>query len=232
MGDAPTDISSNSFKTTFKKRVAICAIENAKIFQNNFVQYEYCICSKAFTSGYSFTKAFDGNYLHLVGVNTSLPADSFFKKCLNGTLTENDFDFSKPGVGKNALKGSVRQKIKILPDMVDIFSNKGIYAQQGFSKNQIACAFASSDGNCTLGFANSGHPKSLLRGNYLESNKCYPVDIILRRKAGEEIFDEVLWKIDDSISNYKDALKQIVSKDVHEFLYGKETKSSKESDET
>ncbi|MCR5272601.1 MAG: hypothetical protein K6E13_06430 [Lachnospiraceae bacterium] len=231
MEDTSTDISSDSFKITFKERVATCAIENAKIFQNNFVQYEYCICSKAFTSGYSFTKALDGNYLHLVGVNTSLPADSFFKKCLNGTLTENDFDFSKPGVGRNALKGSVRHKIKVLPDMVDIFSNKGIYAQQGFSKNQIACAFASSDGNCTLGFANSGHPKSLLRGDHLENNKRYPVDIVLRRKTGEEIFDEVLWKIDDSISDYKDTLKQIVSKDVHESLYGKEIEPS-ESDET
>ncbi|WP_051656582.1 PBECR4 domain-containing protein [Butyrivibrio sp. AE3004] len=106
---------------SFKERVKNCAIENAPKFNDNFINYEYCIISKAFSdSGYYITKALDGNYLHLVGVNTSMPPDTFFKKCLNRTLSENDFDFVKRGVGKNALKGTVREKIRVLPNMVEI----------------------------------------------------------------------------------------------------------------
>ncbi|WP_026655328.1 PBECR4 domain-containing protein [Butyrivibrio sp. AE3003] len=200
---------------SFKERVKNCAIENAKIFNDNFVNFEYCIISRAFNDGgYYITKAFDGNYLHLVGVNTSMPADSFFKKCLDGTLTESDFDFVKRGVGKNALKGAVREKIHVLPNMVTIFEGKPINVQCSFKKNQVICAFASTDNKCTLGFSNSGHPKSLLKGDYLDDNKKFPVEAILRKTHESEIFDELVYNSGQNCSYIDKDLKNKITIEI------------------
>lgn len=62
-----------------QERVKNAAISNSKLFNENFIECEYCILSKAFKDkGYYIIRALGGNYLHLVGVNTAMPADSFF----------------------------------------------------------------------------------------------------------------------------------------------------------
>ena len=123
-----------------------------------------------------------------------MPADSFFKKCLNGTLTENDFNFTKAGVGRNALKGTVREKIRVLPYMVSLFDGKPISVQVPFKKNQISCALASSDGLCTLGFSESGHPKTLLQHDHLNELSKYDVDMIIKRRNDKSIkFDTLVY---------------------------------------
>lgn len=63
----------------FKERVKEEAIANAKIYESNFVQYEYLICSKAFENGYHVIKSDQGNYLHLIGIHTELTADDFLR---------------------------------------------------------------------------------------------------------------------------------------------------------
>ena len=181
-------------ETPFKTRVKEAAIENAKLFKENFVDYEYCIFSDVLDESCYITKAFEGNYLHLVGVNTSLPAASFFKKCLDGTLLESDISFDKKGVGTNDLKGAVRDKIKVLPNMMSMFSDQALSVQANFKKNRIECAIASSDGTCTLGFSESGHPKSLLKGDKLDISKKSDVALVLRRKTGTPVFTEVMYR--------------------------------------
>ena len=173
---------------SFKERVRNTAVKNAQLFQETFIEYEYCIMSEAFADSYRIVHAHEGNYLHLIGVSTSLPAEAFFKKCLNGTLSENDFDFKKSGVAKGVIKGAVRDKIRVLSNIMSMFSGIPITAQEGYKRNQIDCAFASSDNSCVLGFSESGHPKTLLRDVDLDVTKSMPVDIILKRKAGELLY--------------------------------------------
>ncbi len=207
-------------QVSFKERVKESAIKNASAFYNNYVKYEYLVISKAFdNTGYYVIKAHEGNYLHLVGVNTAMPASSFFKKCLNATLIEDDFNFTKAGVGKNVLKGAVREKIRVLQNMVSMFSGDNILVQANFKKNQIVCAFASTDGICTLGFSKSGHPKSLLRGDYLDLTNRYDVDAIIRRDRDSELFDTLVLKNDVDYSYVNQSIKDILSDEMEDIFF-------------
>lgn len=149
---------------SFKERVKNEAIANANLYQSNFIDYEYLVCSEAFNNGYYVIKSDRGNYLHLIGIHTTLSAEEFFDKCNDGTLDENDFDFVKPNKSEKSVKGSVREKIKVLPNMVRLFEYR-LLAEDNFKKNKVECAFATSDNSCTLGFAVSGRPKSLLKAS-------------------------------------------------------------------
>ena len=178
---------------SFKERVKNEAIANAILYQSNFIDYEYLVCSEAFNDGYHIIKSDKGNYLHLIGIHTTLSAEKFFDKCNDGTLNEADFDFVKPNKSEKSVKGSVREKIVVLPDMVRLFG-KRLLAEDNFKKNKVECAFATSDNRCTLGFAVSGRPKSLLKGNKLESSKIKPVDLIFRkRRSSVGIYNELVY---------------------------------------
>lgn len=220
----PFILETNMEKTiiSFKERVKNCAIENSVDFKKNFIDKEYCICSDVFPEKYFIIKALEENYLHLVGVSTSLPANAFFKKCINKTLTENDFDFTKRGVRKNELKGAVREKIRVLPSMVGIFNNKKALIQYGFNKNKINCVFASSDNQCTLGYAASGHPKSLLRGQYLDNSKSKKIDILLSKEKGKELFDKIEWSNTSYAEDYLPIIDNIITEEIRQKLINKE----------
>ena len=204
---------------TFKERVKQNAISNANLFKENFVDCEYCIISKAFEAGYTIIKAFEGNYLHLIGVNASMPADSFFKKCFDGRLNENDFDFKKQGVSSKALKGAVREKIKVFPNMISFFDGKTLLVQKDFKKNKIECAFASTDNTCTLGFSDSGHPKTLLKGNHLNSEKSFSVDVIIKKKVNEGKFKDIVYNDSTADLSYLDgSIVSIISDDIMSLM--------------
>lgn len=97
---------------SFKERVKETVISNAVSYKWYYVKYEYLLCSEAFEqSAYYIVSAHEDNYLHLTGLHTSLSAEDFFYKCLNGTLDETDFDFVKDGQNEKEVKGSVRRKI-------------------------------------------------------------------------------------------------------------------------
>ena len=53
------------------------------------------------------------NFLHLNGINTNLSAASFFDKCYNGTLIEDDFDFHKKEKMKIVLKGLLEGRLSL-----------------------------------------------------------------------------------------------------------------------
>lgn len=198
---------------SFKERVKNEAIENAKLYESNFINFEYLICSEAFDNGYHIIKSDKGNYLHLIGIHTGLTPETFFDKCIAGELEETDFDFIKPDKSEKSVKGSVREKVKVLSDMVNLFC-KRLLAEDNFKKNKVECAFATTDNKCTLGFAVSGRPKSLLKGNELEKGKLKEVDLIFRKPRSSAIlYEDLLFGNKSDIARYKEKIQDFVSKD-------------------
>ena len=175
------------------------------------MSYEYLVCSKAFPFGYKIIKADGNNYLHLIGVNSNLTAIQFWEKCLCGTLMNDDFDFKKKGQEEKAVKGSVRQKIQVLGRVSEMFlGHYDLIAEEAFHKNKVECAFATSDNTCTLGFAESGRPKSLMKSNEL-SDKAKKVDLIFRRpRNSQEKFKVLCFGKKENIYDYRDFLEILV----------------------
>lgn len=174
-------------KVDFKTRVKDIAIMQAKSYKNIFVDYEYLVCSQAFSKRkFYIINAKEENYKHLIGVNSELSAIDFFNKCYNDTLEESDFDFKKYKQSEKAVQGSVRRKIQVLPNIMNMFSkNNLLLAEEDFKKNNIFCNLATSDGKCTIGFINTSkaYPKTLIKGNNLKNNNSKAVDLVLRKKV-------------------------------------------------
>lgn len=202
---------------SFKERVAQVAIAQAKVYEQVFLKYEYLLCSEAFlVKDYYIVSAHADNFRHLVGVNTSFSADDFFAKCWNGTLTENDFDFTKRGQSEKEVKGAVRDKIIALPDFLSMMG-KPLVAQESFVKNRVHCSFATTDRSATIGFVatDKSKPMTLLRGDRLDASQSCAVDLVLRRRRDEELFDEVVFGDDDMIEKYIDCIDSLISEDLN-----------------
>lgn len=59
----------------FKERVRLTIINMAKLYKEKYVDYEYLICSQAFSErAYYIIDAKEDNFQHLTGVHTSLSA--------------------------------------------------------------------------------------------------------------------------------------------------------------
>ena len=199
--------------TSFKSKVCQLAISNASDFKHNYIDYEYLICSPYLPNNHQILRAAESNYLHLIGVNAHIPPDKFFNKCIEQTLVEDDFDFNKKGVASGIIKGAVRDKSKVLINMTHLLYSKDIIMQTNFSKNKITCSLASSDLNCTVGFATSGHPKTLLKGNYLDCS--FKPDLILRRTSkSDELFGQIIYGDISNINEYKETLSSLLSKNI------------------
>lgn len=196
---------------SFKGRVVETAISCASIYQEKFVEYDYLICSEAFEgSKCQEIKAETNNFLHLLGVNTSLSPDDFYQKCIDKSLVEDDFDFIKINQSEKSVKGSVRQKIKALPEMLNMF-DKELLAEKNFKKNKISCMFATADADFTIGFVETGRPKSLMRKNQLNEKKCKKVDLVLRKKRGEKTYSERIIGNESDLEKYKDSIGEYIN---------------------
>lgn len=72
----------------------------------------------------------DANYLHLTGVKTNMKAKLFYSVCLDGKLSQNDFDLKKDG--------NTARKLKVLPHIEKIINSStliGDYNNNGFALN-------------------------------------------------------------------------------------------------
>ena len=190
----------------------MCILRRGKTFLYKI----HPVCSEAFSSqDYYIIAACADNYKHLIGVNTAINAEDFFAKCLAKTLTEDDFDFIKNGQSEAAVKGSVRRKIKVLPDFLSML-NKPLVAEERFVKNKVSCTFATTDKRVTVGYITVGksRPKTLLKGDELETTKSRKVELILRRPSGEELFNEIVYGGMDVIAKYKAKIKQLLTEDL------------------
>ena len=165
-------------------------IQCSKKYNNYYVDYEYLICSSAFTiCSYYIIAAHKDNYLHL----TSLDASNFLKKCYKWTLEETDFNFCKNGQTEKEVKGSVRRKINTLQLIIDLFTCN-TFVEEDLNKNKIRCSLAAGTTNVTLGFVVAGKakPMTLLKGNELNPNKAKPINIVLRREDGTNKFTNIV----------------------------------------
>ena len=201
---------------SFKERVRDTVIRNASSYKRYYVDYEYLLCSKAFVKKrYYIISAYEDNYLHLTGLHTNLDAEAFFQKSYKGTLTEEDFDFCKSGQTEGEVKGSVRRKINSLPGIMDMFT-AGTLVEEDFEKNRIRCSLAAGNSGATLGFAVAGkaRPMTLLKGNELNVAKAQKLDVVLRRKAGEIKFSELLLGDEKSLCEYKQYLHEVLSEEL------------------
>ena len=165
---------------SFKQRVCNTVSSMAAAYLHYFVEYDYLLCSPAFKKQpFYIVSAEKNNYQHLAGVSYSYSADDLFDKCLKGTLTETDISFSKSGRSEAEIKGSVRRKIKALPNIIGIFSGVSS-VEEDFSKNRIFCSFASANASCTLGFtfAADAKPMTLLSGNQLDKTASQSLTLV------------------------------------------------------
>lgn len=119
----------------------------------------------------------------------------------------------KNGQEEKAVKGTVRRKIKVLPDMMELFQNN-LTAEEDYKKNKVICAFATANGHCTLGFAESkkARPKSLIKGNELGDSR--PVDLILKKKSGILKFNEIVVGDKNMIEKYKNHIIELVADEI------------------
>lgn len=211
-------------QTSFKERVREAVISNARSYKSYYVDYEYLLCSKAFTENeYYIVAAYEDNYLHLTGLHTKLDASTFFEKCYKGTLEENEFDFCKSGQNEKMVKGSVRRKINSLPTVMNMFC-AGTSVEEDFEKNRIRCSFAAGNTSATLGFivAGKAKPMTLLKGNELNSAKAKKLDLVLRRKSGETQFDEMLIGTAEQLREHKEAFEGMLSGKLESLLSDEE----------
>lgn len=211
-------------QTSFKERVREAVISNACSYKSYYVDYEYLLCSKAFTKNeYYIVAAYEDNYLHLTGLHTKLDASTFFEKCYKGTLEEDEFDFCKSGQNEKMVKGSVRRKINSLPTVMNMFC-VGTSVEEDFEKNRIRCSFAAGNTSATLGFivAGKAKPMTLLKGNELNSAKAKKLDLVLRRKSGETQFDEMLIGTAEQLREHKEVLEGMLSGKLESLLSDEE----------
>lgn len=196
---------------SFKKRVCLEIIKAAEKYKEIYLDYEYLICSEAFVKKkYYIVAAQKDNFQHLTGVHSRISPQMFFDKCCQKTLSEEDFDFVKIGQDEKSVKGTVRRKIKVLPDMMNLF-NVGLLAEETFKKNKVLCSFATANRSCTLGFSESekARPKSLIKGNGLYNPKA--VELVLRKKSGAKLFDEIVIGNEETLNKYRNQIEHMLA---------------------
>ena len=180
-------------KISFKERVKLDSIKYSKIYKEKFIDKEYLLFSNAFKNNkYYILRAHESNYLHLIGVHTTLNPIDFFNKCLDGSLSEKDFDFTFKNKDEKAVKGSVRRKIISLKQLENFFNNiTGV--EENFGKGNILCALAGTDSVITIGYAKTKAcvPMTLLKGNELGINtiKC---DLLLSKDKNEKTYTNII----------------------------------------
>ena len=217
---------------SFKTRIKNTLIQYSGVYYTQFVCRDYLLISDAFHNRpFYILSAEKENFLHLTGVTTSLSASSFFDKCLNGSLEEDDFELTTHGQDEKASKGSIRRKIKALPYIGGLISGNS-FVEEDFRKNSVFCSIASSDGSCTMGFiaVPKARPKTLLIGNELEGTKSMLMKIILSKSRNETLFDTVISGSDnDLVSNY-DLLKSHIDAALNSRILGAFPKEGNQSD--
>ena len=181
-------------QVSFKQRVCNEIISCAKGYKAVFLDYDYLIFSSGFVvQPYYILSAIEGNYKHLTGVNSNIAPHDFYMMCLNGTISENDFDFIKPRESEKSVKGAVRNKIIALPLMMKVFMSS-LIADENFSHGKVSCALATTDNSVTVGFDNriTSRPKTLLRGNEISNPRAVRVDLVLKRVRSSAKFNIIV----------------------------------------
>jgi len=163
-----------SFKATVKEKLILAAKSYSNLLKKRIV-----VSSPQFEISPSYiVRFYETNFLHLTGVQTHLRPLDFYDKCLNETISEEEFDCEST----TKIKGLVRLKMRHL-DRIDELFKQDLLVQENFEKGKIKCMIAASDGSCTIGFVDAKYcvrPKTILDKNHLNKNKpiCVVTPII------------------------------------------------------
>lgn len=159
-------MKQKSFKQRAFELLKVGATEYSKLLGIDFV-----LISDKFKNRDKYVLRFyEGNFLHLTGVETSLPAKDFFLKCFDGTVTNNDFDCDSTLI----LKGTVRHKLSHIIS-ISTFFDGNIRCQESFVKGKVKCIVAASDRKYTLGFTGGEgplNPLTLLHNDFLDDENA------------------------------------------------------------
>lgn len=155
---------TNAFKIKVREQLIESAQDYFKLLSKTIV-----LESDEFSFQKTYSLRFNKrNFLHLTGVYSLLTAEAFFEKCLDGSISIDDFDANEQ---KN--KSTIKKKLKHLVNLSTSFDDE-ILVQEQFIKNRIICKIATSDNSKTIGFVD-GHycvwPSTLLDKNHLDENK-------------------------------------------------------------
>ena len=205
---------------SFKTRVRDTLVSCAKMYYSYYVCRDYLVISDAFSQRpYYIISAEKDNFLHLTGVSTSLSGRAFFDRCLDGSLSEDDFELSTYGQDERASKGTIRRKMNSLPYISGLLSG-GSLVEEGFQKNTVYCSLASSDGSCTMGFVAVpvGRPKTLLKGNELNPAKSEKLKIVLSKARTESRYSTVEVGNDEALLQNYSILEPIVDEGLATHL--------------
>lgn len=198
---------------SFSERVRTIAIQESKRYKEVYVDYEYLILADNLKEKFYIITGTKENYLHLIGIHTTLTPFTFFDKCMLEELRTEDFDFVHNGT---ELKGTVRRKIKVLSNMNKLIYQRKLYVQEQFKKNRVLCSLGTSDNVCTVGFIKTSRrlearafPKTLMRGNELKDMK--EVELLLRREKGMDLFNRILIGNKEIVRRHFEELKNVIT---------------------
>lgn len=170
----------------FEERVKKTIINCAREYKSYLIDKKYILYSERFSNErFYIINAKEDNFLHLTGISTTLKAKDFYHKSLAGTLEVSDFK-----LGDKQQKGSIRRKISVLSTAIKMFSlGQPLLVEEGYSKNNIMCSFATSEGTCTIGFlfCKNAKPLTVLKGNVLKSPIAIELILDYRNKDDFDI---------------------------------------------
>lgn len=221
-------------KPSFKSRVRDVAVEYVHGFEDYFVKHEYLLCSEAFENAKYYTvQTYGTQYRHLLGVGPSMDAQTFYNKCMDGSLTEDDISFVKRNQTEAVVKGYTRRKIKCIPKLAGIFSD-GARVEEDYQKNSIRCSFATEKESCTVGFTLSSpsRPMTLLSGDSLSHGKSKPLALVLRKGVDEEKYSEICVGDIEQLKKYGSAFKELLSDELLKIIEPVKEGNEAESHET
>ena len=191
---------------SFTTRLRDEFVASAALYRSFLMEHEYLVCSKAFSlHPYYICYGTKDNFLHLTGVHTHLRNSQFYEKCLYGTLTEADFNFISPYLSTRDVIGCAKKKSKALLLMENIFK-EGAVAEENYRKGHVRADFAIAAEGVTFCFAapDRARPKSVLGGNCIRNGN--KVDLVLRKRRGAELFDEIIVGNMETLEEYREAI--------------------------
>lgn len=126
-----------------KKLALKIIVEAAKKYKDKLLDRHFMIVYKE-RGNYkcAYVGFRDLNFLHLTGVTTRLSAQQFFTACVEGKLSERDFEVDE--------QGKVRQKITVLPYLSKLLDNSCMIGDFIHSGIYIKADYFVGDGKKTL----------------------------------------------------------------------------------
>ncbi|MCD8194690.1 MAG: PBECR4 domain-containing protein [Coprobacillus sp.] len=216
-------MSQKSNYASFKEYIKQTLFSVAPLYHSYFAERKYLIISPTFKNRtFYIISSSDNNFLHLTGLDTTLNRYDFYKKCENKTLNDNDFAISyTTKYGTKVGKSTIEAKLSVLPDIIGIF-NQNVLIEEDFEKgNHVYCKVAFGKTYMTLGFDGDDYfsPKTLLKGQYIDSSKANkPILILSGPRKVEDKFDTIIVGDINIVKRYKDEIGHLLADSLKEEL--------------